>query len=50
MTDRLPDRVRIVEGPVNADTAFVQRDPDHAHWIIWTGRQDVEVLAPLAML
>ena len=49
MTGRLPDRVRIV-GAVNADTAFVQRDPDHAHWAIWTGRQHVEVLAPLTTL
>lgn len=49
MTDRLADRIRIVRA-VNADTAFVQRDPDDAHWIIWTGRQDAEVLAPLTML
>jgi hypothetical protein len=49
MTGRLPDRVPIVR-TVNADTAFVQRYPDYAHWAIWTGRQHMEVLAPLTTL
>ena len=49
MAGGLPDRVRLIRA-VNADTAFVQGDPDHAHRAIWPGRQHVEILAPLTSL
>ncbi len=38
-----PDRLWIIS-PMNADMRFVQTHPKNADWIIWSGRQVVEIL------